>query len=343
MRASLRLLVGGLAQIRECLADSGGQAGAHFEQRVGSAHQHSADGDRAHNVSPNRIRHSRPIIGSVGWNIGFELRPKKKDHQRNHQAPGQHAACKLDRRQLDANDVAHAEISRAHAGRREHGGASSGQDVRASRRSQANLTVAQTADANVEVRVGGEQAESAQDVHHAANADIPEKIFRGLRAALPGLVNFRRRQRFREGQFWIFHHGAAHQGNEQNAENAAHHDQRGGFPVSIGGAERWPRLGQQKRGQRENRSGGDGLADGARGSSNIFFEQRSLPRPHGRHRNHCRRIRGRDGDTGAQPEISVGCSQDDRHQKSEQHCAQSELLHLHVLGNERDMFLDASS
>ena len=96
---------------------------------------------------------------------------------------------------------------------------------------------------------GGKEPKCPEHVHHAADADVPEKIFRGLGAALSGLVDLGRRHRFREGKLRIFHHDPAHQGNEEHPEDAADHDQRGGFPVGVAGLERRPCLRQS--GKRE--------------------------------------------------------------------------------------------
>jgi hypothetical protein len=42
----------------------------------------------------------------------------------------------------------------------------------------------------VKIGVGREQAEFSENIYQAAKANILEKIFRGLRTALSGLVNF---------------------------------------------------------------------------------------------------------------------------------------------------------
>ena len=65
--------------------------------------------------------------------------------------------------------------------------------------------------------VGREEPEAAQEINNTADADIPEKIFRGLGSAPPGLVNFCRSYRFGEGKFRIFNHHAAHERNKQNS------------------------------------------------------------------------------------------------------------------------------
>ena len=134
---------------RNALPKSGRETRAHLEKRVRGADEHASDRDGPHNVSPDRVRHRRPVVGSIGWNVLPELRAEKKNEQRNHQSPGDHAAGKLNGGQAHADDVAHAEIRRADAGRGEHACAARGNDVCAARRSKPDLAVAETADADV--------------------------------------------------------------------------------------------------------------------------------------------------------------------------------------------------
>src|SRR5271163_3554451 len=107
--------------------------------------------------------------------------------------------------------------------------------------------MSEASDANMKISVGRKQAELSENVNHPAEADIPEEILRGLCASLPSLVNLRCGKRLGKWKFGVFHHAAPHQRNKQNSENAAHHDQRSGFPVCVCKAKRGPRLGQQKR------------------------------------------------------------------------------------------------
>ncbi len=176
------------------------------------------------------------------------------------------------------------------------------------------------------------------------DADIPEKIFSGLRPALSGFVNLRGGQRFREGQFRIFHHAAPHQRNEQHAQNAAHHDQRGRFPIRDSAARNEGHaLAIRKAGDRENRSRCDRLADRACGSGNILFQQRPFPRSHGRHRDHGRRIRRRDSNAGSQTQVSVGRTQHNVMKQPEQDCPPGELFHLHGFGHIRNVLFLAGN
>ena len=164
------------------------------------------------------------------------------------------------------------------------------------------------------------------------------RYLRGLRALLPGFVNLRRRHGFGKRQRGIFHQHSPHQRDEQHAEDAAHHHQRGGFPVSVRGIEGGPRSGDQKRRQREHRAGRDRFADGAGGARDVLFQQRALPHPHHRHADHRGRIRGRDGHARAQAQIGVGRAQHHGHRQAQHQRLDGELRHLGVFGNKRTMF-----
>jgi hypothetical protein len=50
----------------------------------------------------------------------------------------------------------------------------------------------------VKVLASGEQSKAAEDVDNSADADVPEKILRGLRAALSGFVDLGSRYGFWE-------------------------------------------------------------------------------------------------------------------------------------------------
>ena len=209
--------------------------------------------------------------------------------------------------------------------------------LRISRCTQANLAAAQVADSKMKVFVGGKQSEAPQHVHQTADANIPEEIFRRFRAPLSGFMNLRRRHRFGERQFRVFHHHPSHQRNEEHPEDAADHNQRRGLPVRIRGTKRGPCLGNQECGNGENRARRDAFSDRTCGSGDVLFEERSLPGPHRRHRNHCCRIGCRDGDSGPQTEVSVGRAQNDRHRESQQDRAPGKLAHLHIF---RDVGLE---
>ena len=252
------------------------------------------------------------------------------NHQGDQQTPGQHAAGELNRSQAESDDVAHSEIGGAYAGSREYAGPAGGHNLGAAQGSKANLAVAQISDGKGKIPIGGKQPKFSEYVDHAANADIPEEIFRGFGASLSGFVNFRCGYRFRKGQLRIFHHHPAHQGNEEHSEDAAHHDQRGGFPIRIPRAKRRPCLGNQKCGNGEDRARRDAFPDRTRSSGDVLFQQRSLPGPHRCHGNDGCRIRGRDRDSGPQAEVGIGRAQNDRHGEPQQNGAPGKLAHLHT-------------
>ena len=168
----------------------------------------------------------------------------------------------------------------------------------------------------------GEQAEAAEDVDDSANANVPEKILCCLRPALPSLVNLRCRHRLRKRQFGILHHHSSHQRNKEHAEDASYHDQCGRLPIRIKRPEIRPRTRQHKSWKRENRASGDSFSDGARGSGDVFLQQRALPRPQNRHRDHGGRIGRRDRDAGPQSQIGVGRSQNYRQDQAQNHGAE---------------------
>ena len=139
------------------------------------------------------------MIRRIRREVLLELRAEKKDEQRNHQSPRQHAARKLKCCQSQPDDVSHTQICRAHAGSREHAGSSRSHQVGASRRAQANLAVAESANQRVKILIRGKQTKSPEHVHQTPNSDIPEKIFGCLGTPLARLVNLGRCHGFREG------------------------------------------------------------------------------------------------------------------------------------------------
>src|SRR6476660_7184140 len=98
----------------------------------------------------------------------------------------------MNRGQAQADDVTHAQISRANAWSCECTGSARGQDVCVSRRAESNLTPSQVANGEAKVFIGGEQSKSPEHVNHAAHANIPEQILCGLGATLSCFVNFGR-------------------------------------------------------------------------------------------------------------------------------------------------------
>jgi hypothetical protein len=124
----------------------------------------------------------------------------------------------------------------------------------------------------VKVLASGEQSEAAEDIDNSAHADVPEKILRGLSAALSGLVYLRSRYRLWEGKLGVFDHDSPNQGDKKDTENTSDHDQRGRLPVGIEGPEVGPNSGENEGGEGEDGTGRDGLSYGAGGSGDVFFE-----------------------------------------------------------------------
>ena len=112
------------------------------------------------------MRTSGKIIAQFG--------PHEKNEKRHDQSPGQHAAGELNRGKADADDVANAQIRRTHIGRRERARATGSKYVGIRRGAKPHLTSSQGSYLIVNVQIVCEQAESAQNVSQAANANIPE-------------------------------------------------------------------------------------------------------------------------------------------------------------------------
>ena len=84
------------------------------------------------------------------------------------------------------------------------------------------------------------------------------------------------------------------------------------------------------------------LSDGSGGSSDVFFEQRSLPGAQHRHGDDCRGIRRRDGNAGAQTEIRIRCAENHRQDQTQKNGPEGQLLHFHGFRDVGAMFADAS-
>ena len=105
------------AQFGERLGQAGDQVLAHAEQRVAGAHHHAAHRDRPHDEAPHGVaRPSQFVRLRAGRQEGVQLRTEEEDQQRNQQAPGDHAAGEIERRQFRPDDVADAEERRADRG-----------------------------------------------------------------------------------------------------------------------------------------------------------------------------------------------------------------------------------
>src|SRR5207237_10024291 len=129
--------------------------------------------------------------------------------------------------------VADAKQRRTHAGCSECARATGGHDVRSVCSAETYLASTKCPDRKLESFVYGIKTKYAQQIDNAADPDVPEEIFRCLRAAASSFVNLRSGNGFRKRQFGIFHHAFSHQRNKEHAENAADGDQRSGLPVGI--------------------------------------------------------------------------------------------------------------
>src|SRR5882762_6813301 len=138
------------------------------------------------------------------------MRAEEKNEQRHHQSPRKHAARELDGRESEPDDVADAQIGGAHTGGGKGAHAAGTDDILASGKTKPDLTTSQISYGKLKILARGEQSEASEDVHNSANPDVPEKIFRSLRASLPGLMNLGGRHRLGEGQLRVFHHHASH-------------------------------------------------------------------------------------------------------------------------------------
>ena len=167
--------------------------------------------------------------GSVVWSCG----PEEVHQQRYQQPPRHHAAREVQRRQARADDVAHAQVSRADGRRGDRRDAADTERIGFRAAAQSDRAPAHLTDMQEEFLAGGKQLEYAEQVHARSEAHVGEEDLGGLAAALPGLVNLGGGHRFGERQFRIVDHHAAQQGDEQNAEDAAHGHQHAGFPVGM--------------------------------------------------------------------------------------------------------------
>src|SRR5207248_1233192 len=156
---------------------------------VGCADQHSADCDRPHNEPPDCDRHPGPVIRRVCRQVLLKLGTHQKDEQWDNESPGQNATGKLDGCEPESDDVADTQICRAYTGRGERACATGGEHARVGSCTEADLASAQISYADMNVLVRGEQAKTAEQVNDAADTDIPEEIFCGLRSAPACLVN----------------------------------------------------------------------------------------------------------------------------------------------------------
>ncbi len=89
-----------------------------------------------------------------------------------------------------------------------------GQNVCRAGAAEADTAGAELANANGEIGVGGEELEAAEEEDDAADAHIPEEEPGGVGTTLAGFMDFGGSDGFGEGEFGVFHHDAADEGDE---------------------------------------------------------------------------------------------------------------------------------
>ena len=188
--------------------------------------------------------------------------------------------------------------------------------------------------------IGRENTESARQVDDAAIGDVVEEHAGSLRAHLTRLVNVRGGYRFGKGKIGILHEKAADQRHEQDANHAAGDHQSGGLPIGFAAREVGPRSSDHKRGNGEDGPGRHRFTDGTGSSRDVLLEQGTLEDAEDRHTNDGGGISGRDGLSGAQPQIRIGSAQDHAHDQADHHGPERELGHLGVGRDERFVLLD---
>ncbi len=265
------------------------------------------------------------------------MRPQEVGQQRHQQAPGQHATGEVQRGQARPDDVADAQVGRTDRGRRGEGDATYAHVLRIAFGGQLDQTLAHFADAQQHGVAGREDVECAEQVDGGAGAHVPEQDLGGARTLLAGDVDLGGGHRFRERQIGVFHHHAPEQGHEQNAEDAAHQHQGGGFPVGDRGIESLPGSRDHEGRNGEHRARGDGFADRAHRSGDVLLEDGALAQLQHGHADDGGRIGGGNGHARAQAQVGVGGAQDHGHDQAQQHGAEGELPHLGLLGNVRTM------
>jgi hypothetical protein len=121
-------LLSGLLEIADGSLDSDAERLAHFEERVGSADEHSADGDGTDDGEPDSVGDGGPIDGgSGGCGVGCDLRAEEVGEERDHESPGEQASGKVEGGEAGSDDVADAEVGGAD-GRSAEGSCAAGGD-----------------------------------------------------------------------------------------------------------------------------------------------------------------------------------------------------------------------
>ncbi len=289
------------------------------------AHQHRAHGDGPDDVVPDRVRRHVPLrISSrpqTPRQIGIE-----KQQQRDEHPPRQHAAGKVNGRQLRADDVADP-----HKRRRKirSGPVNSAVvhdvanrlpakievvDHRARKRKKALAVFAKNLQAFV----------AFQNLKQAAKGHGAKNIFRRIAALLAGFDDFRAGHTLRKRQVRIHAQRPPQHDDEQHADQPAHQQDHGGFPVvmaQVGPQAHAVDLHQHERRNREDGGGDQRLTHGCRGAHNVLLEHRAAERRQTKERdgNHRRWYGGGDSLPGLHAEIGVGRAEDQRQQQSKTH------------------------
>ena len=275
------------------------------------------------------------VLGQGVGHLGPEGGAEEVEQQRHEQAPGQQAAAEVQGRQLRADDVADADVSRRHAG---------GRDERAA----AGLGAAGGVDAqqlvlegDERLAFGGEQLELLEELDGGADAHGGEQeLGPAALGAAAGLVDLGGGHRFGERQLLVLHHDPPQDGHEQNADETTHQHDGGGLEV-VGQGHEIPRpdSGDHERRNREDGPGGDRFADGADGPGDVLLENAALEQLQQGHADDGGRVGRGDGHAGLEAEVGVGGAEDHRQRQTDGHGPKGELLHVRRHRNVGDVLL----
>ena len=136
------------------------------------------------------------------------------------------------------------------------------------------------------------------------------------------------------GQRAVLDHDAAQEGDEEDAQDAAHDHEgaRGEVLRGVEGLEA-PDLEDDEGRDREDRARRHRLADRADRSRVVLLEERALHHPQHRHADDRGRVGGRDRHAGAQAEVGVGGAEHDAHHQAQEEGPDRELRHRGVVGD----------
>ena len=271
--------------------------------------------------------------------LDVEIRGDEIQDNRSQKSPCHDAAREVERGELGTDDVADTDVGRADLEGGQHHAAGSG-DALGTRGEGHFLHAgdARLGEGNEFLPQREEDLELTEGLDECAAEHGAEKELRPTAAAATGLVDFRRRHRLGVRQFGILDHHAPQQGDEHDAEHAAgNEDQRGGDVVRRREKFR-PDAGDEERGEREDRAGRHGFTDGADGTRDVLFEDRSLQGLEQGHADNRGRVRGGNGHTGLEAEVCVCRTQHDGENETDEQRAKRKLLHIRVRRDERNMF-----